>query len=79
MKEFLLVDWMFFRRYVTILTAILEMLSVLRKNVIRKLIINDRAYLPKCNVIMNSERCINPKCGHETKMSSTIYWCDEIS
>ncbi len=30
---------------------------------------------PKCNVIMNSERCINPKCGHITQMSSTIYWC----
>lgn len=34
---------------------------------------------PKCNVIMNSERCINPKCGHETKMSSTIYWCDNCN
>ena len=30
---------------------------------------------PKCNVIMNSERCVNPKCGHMTQMSSTIYWC----
>ena len=30
---------------------------------------------PKCNVIMNSERCINPKCGHVTQMTSTIYWC----
>ncbi len=30
---------------------------------------------PKCNVIMNSDRCINPKCGHITQMSSTIYWC----
>ena len=34
---------------------------------------------PKCNVIMNSERCINPKCGHATEMSSTIYWCDECN
>lgn len=31
----------------------------------------------KCNVIMNSEHCINPKCGRQTEMSSTIYWCDE--
>ncbi len=30
---------------------------------------------PKCNIIMNSERCVNPKCGHATVMSSTIYWC----
>ena len=32
---------------------------------------------PKCNVLMNHEHCINPKCGHVTVMSSTIYWCDE--
>ena len=30
---------------------------------------------PKCNVIMNSDRCVNPKCGHATEISSTIYWC----
>ena len=24
---------------------------------------------------MNSDRCVNPNCGHITKMSSTIYWC----
>ncbi len=30
---------------------------------------------PKCNVIMNSDKCVNPNCGHITKMSSTIYWC----
>lgn len=34
---------------------------------------------PKCNVVMNSERCINPKCGCDTKMSSTIYWCPECN
>ena len=34
---------------------------------------------PKCKIIMNSERCINPKCGHATEMSSTIYWCDECN
>lgn len=32
---------------------------------------------PKCNVLMNHKHCINPKCGHVTVMSSTIYWCDE--
>lgn len=32
---------------------------------------------PKCRVPMNGEKCINPKCGHVTEMSSTIYWCDE--
>lgn len=34
---------------------------------------------PKCNVLMNSEHCVNPKCGHITVMSSTIYWCDECN
>ncbi len=34
---------------------------------------------PKCNVIMNSEKCVNPKCGHVTQMSSIIYWCDECN
>ncbi len=34
---------------------------------------------PKCNVIMNSAKCMNPKCGSETKMSSTIYWCDDCN
>ncbi len=24
---------------------------------------------------MNSDRCVNPNCGHITEMSSTIYWC----
>jgi len=33
----------------------------------------------KRNVVMNSDLCINPKCGHETKMSSTIYWCDDCN
>ena len=30
---------------------------------------------PKCKVIMNSEKCINPKCGHATEMAATFYWC----
>ena len=30
---------------------------------------------PKCRVVMNSEKCINPKCGHVTEMSATFYWC----
>lgn len=30
---------------------------------------------PKCRVPMNSEKCINDKCGHTTEMSSTLYWC----
>lgn len=34
---------------------------------------------PKCNVLMNSERCVNPKCGHSTVMSSTIYWCEDCN
>lgn len=34
---------------------------------------------PKCNVVMNSERCVNPKCGHMTEMSSTIYWCEDCN
>lgn len=34
---------------------------------------------PKCNVLMNSERCVNPKCGHDTEMSSTIYWCEDCN
>ena len=34
---------------------------------------------PKCNVLMNSEHCVNPKCGHATVMSSTIYWCEECN
>lgn len=34
---------------------------------------------PKCNVIMNSDRCVNPNCGHITKMSSTIYWCNHCN
>ena len=25
---------------------------------------------------MNGAKCINPKCGHPTENSSTIYWCD---
>ena len=32
---------------------------------------------PKCRVPMNGEKCIKPNCGCITKMSSTIYWCEE--
>lgn len=34
---------------------------------------------PKCNVVMNSERCVNPKCNHITEKSSTIYWCRDCN
>ena len=34
---------------------------------------------PKCRVPMNGEKCINPNCSCITKMSSTIYWCDECN
>ena len=34
---------------------------------------------PKCKVPMKGEKCINPKCGHATEMSSTIYWCEECN
>lgn len=34
---------------------------------------------PKCNIVMNSERCVNPKCGQATKMTSTIYWCKDCN
>ena len=34
-------------------------------------------FCPKCKVPMNGEKCTNPKCGHSTEMSSTIYWCEE--
>lgn len=34
---------------------------------------------PKCRVPMNSEKCINPDCGCDTKISSTIYWCNECN
>ncbi len=34
---------------------------------------------PKCNVLMNREHCVNPKCGHATVMSSTIYWCENCN
>lgn len=30
---------------------------------------------PKCRVVMNSEKCINPKCGQATELSATFYWC----
>ena len=34
---------------------------------------------PKCKVPMNGEKCIKTNCGYVTKMSSTIYWCDECN
>lgn len=34
---------------------------------------------PKCKVPMNGEKCIKPNCGCNTKMSSTIYWCDDCN
>lgn len=32
---------------------------------------------PRCKVPMNGAICVNPKCGHATEMSSTIYWCED--
>lgn len=34
---------------------------------------------PKCKVPMNGEKCIKPNCGCNTKMSSTIYWCEDCN
>lgn len=34
---------------------------------------------PKCKIPMPGEKCINPKCGHTTVSSSTIYWCKECN
>ncbi len=34
---------------------------------------------PKCRVPMNGEKCIKPNCGCNTKLSSTIYWCDNCN
>ena len=34
---------------------------------------------PKCRVPMNGDKCIKPNCGCATKMSSTIYWCDDCN
>ena len=28
---------------------------------------------------MNGDRCVKPNCGCATKMSSTIYWCEECN
>jgi len=28
---------------------------------------------------MNGEKCIKPNCGCTTKVSSTIYWCDNCN
>lgn len=34
---------------------------------------------PKCRVPMNGDKCIKPKCGCATEVSSTIYWCEDCS
>ena len=34
---------------------------------------------PKCKVPMANDKCINPNCGSDTKMSSTIYWCEKCN
>lgn len=34
---------------------------------------------PVCKSPSSGDKCINPKCGHKTVMSSTIYWCEECN
>lgn len=34
---------------------------------------------PRCKVPMETDNCINPKCGRHTEVSSTIYWCDDCN
>lgn len=34
---------------------------------------------PVCKNPSSGDKCINPKCGHKTVMSSTIYWCEECN
>ena len=34
---------------------------------------------PRCRVPMNGDKCVKPNCGCATKMSSTIYWCEECN
>ena len=34
---------------------------------------------PICKSPSSGEKCINPKCGYKTVMSSTIYWCEECN
>ena len=34
---------------------------------------------PICKSPSSGDKCINPKCGHKTVMSSTIYWCEECN
>lgn len=34
---------------------------------------------PKCRVPMNGDKCIKPTCGCATKLSSTIYWCEDCN
>ncbi len=34
---------------------------------------------PKCKIPMQGSVCINPNCGHQTVLSSTIYWCDDCN
>lgn len=45
----------------------------------RKVKIMIERICPKCKVPMNGEKCIKPNCGCNTKMSSTIYWCDDCN
>ena len=34
---------------------------------------------PICKSPSNGDKCLNPKCGHKTVMSSIIYWCEECN
>ena len=34
---------------------------------------------PRCRVPMNGDKCVKPNCGCATKMSSTIYWCENCN
>ena len=36
-------------------------------------------FCPKCKIPMQSDKCVNPQCGHETVTSSTIYWCEDCN
>lgn len=36
-------------------------------------------FCPKCKVPMKGSKCTNPKCGHATEMTSTIYWCKDCN
>ncbi len=34
---------------------------------------------PKCKIPTDGEKCVNPSCGHQTIMSSTVYWCEHCN